>query len=363
MTKLMVAMEDSLLTFESSKTRWKKIYESLKRTHPQCVTFDPSNPNSAYCGTFGNGLWKTDDYGETWDNIGMDSICSKDVMSISVSPPDRGNKNNKFSIVYVGTEPTAIYTSDDGGESWQNMSSINNLKSSSSWSFPPRPWTHHVRGIESDKTQPGYVYVAIEAGALVQSHDGGRTWIDKVEGGPYDTHTMTTHKKMPGRLYPAAGDGYFESYNYGQSWKRSTTAVLKHHGYLFGLAVDVGDPQTIIVSASQWAGQAHFLEAAESVIYRRTSSGKKENVDYVDDDNDVTVEEWKLVSNGLPKPTRTLILVLVANPKIAGEFYAVNNRGIFCSTDSGNSWKMLDGIQWPKEYLSQHPRALAIQED
>jgi hypothetical protein len=99
------------------------------------------------------------------------------------------------------------------------------------------------------------------------------------------------------------------------------------------------------------------------VIYRRTSSGKKENVDYVDDDNDVTVEEWKLVSNGLPKPTRTLISVLVANPKIAGEFYAVNNRGIFCSTDSGNSWKMLDGIQWPKEYLSQHPRALAIQED
>ena len=139
--------------------------------------------------------------------------------------------------------------------------------------------------------------------------------------------------------------------------------MLKHHGYLFGLAVDVGDPQTIIVSASQWAGQAHFLEAAESVVYRRTSSGKKENVDYVDDDNDVTVEEWKLVSNGLPKPTRTLILVLVANPKIAGEFYAVNNRGIFCSTDSGNSWKMLDGIQWPKEYLSRHPRALAIQED
>ena len=174
---------------------------------------------------------------------------------------------------------------------------------------------------------------------------------------------MTTHKKMPGRLYSAAGDGYFESYNYGQSWKRSTTAVLKHHGYLFGLAVDVGDPQTIIVSASQWAGRAHFLEAAESVVYRRTSSGKKENVDYVDDDNDVTVEEWKLVSNGLPKPTRTLISVLVANPKIAGEFYAVNNRGIFCSTDSGNSWKMLDGIQWPKEYLSRHPRALAIQED
>ena len=101
---------------------------------------------------------------------------------------------------------------------------------------------------------------------------------------------------MPGRLYSAAGDGYFESYNYGQSWKRSTTAVLKHHGYLFGLAVDVGDPQTIIVSASQWVGQAHFLEAAESVVYRKTSSANGKNIDDVNDE-----EEWKLVSNGLPK--------------------------------------------------------------
>ena len=48
-----------------------------------------------------------------------------------------------------------------------------------------------------------------------------------------------------------------------------------------------------------------------------------------------------------------------ATPKISGEFYAVNNRGIFCSIDSGISWKMLDehdGIHWPKEYLSQHPK-------
>ena len=54
------------------------------------------------------------------------------------------------------------------------------------------------------------MYVAIEAGALVQSHDGGRTWKDKVERGPYDTHTLATNKKVPGRLYSAAGDGYLK---------------------------------------------------------------------------------------------------------------------------------------------------------
>ncbi|MFL6409095.1 MAG: glycosyl hydrolase [Nitrososphaeraceae archaeon] len=356
-TKLMVAMEDSVLLFESSKTGWKKVYEALKGTHPQCTAFDPNNPNRAYCGTFGGGLWKTDDGGQSWDSIGKERISSSDVMSVSVSGLERAGKNNKgFNTVYVGTEPSAFYRSDDGGESWDKMSSLNNLSSSSSWSFPPRPWTSHVRWIESDKTKPGYVYAAIEAGALVQSHDGGKTWIDKVKGGPYDTHTLATHKKMPGRLYSAAGDGYFESYDYGQTWKRSVTG-LDDYDYLFGLAVDSGDPKTVVVSASSWPYKAYSLEDAESLVYRRTAYTQDS-----DDDNN-NDEEWKIVSKGLPKPTGTLISVLAANPKIAGEFYAINNRGIFCSTDSGISWKMLEGLQWPNEYLSQHPWALAVRED
>jgi hypothetical protein len=60
-----------------------------------------------------------------------------------------------------------------------------------------------------------------------------------------------------------------------------------------------------------------------------------------------------------PEPKGTTITVLASNPKAAGEFYAVNNRGIFISTDSGNSWRGLD-IQWPKEYLLQPPWALAV---
>jgi len=358
-TKLMVAMENSLLTFESTKTGWKKVYESLKGTHPQCVTFDCNYPSCAYCGTVGDGLWKTNDGGQIWDRIGKGRISSSDVMSVSVSDLEGGKGNKGFSPLYVGTEPTAFYRSDDGGEGWQKMSSLNNLSSASSWSFPPRPWTSHIRWIESDKTEPGYVYAAIEAGALVQSHDGGRTWIDKVQGGPYDTHTLATHKKMPGHLYSAAGDGYFESFDYGQSWKR-LVAGLGEYDYLFSLAVDSGDPKTVIISASQGPHRAYSLGDAESIIYRRSSSFS--NVEDPDNDGN-NDDEWKLISNGLPKPTGTLVSSLAANPKVPGTFYAVNNRGIFCSTDSGISWKMLDDIQWPKEYLSQHAWALAVRED
>jgi hypothetical protein len=31
--------------------------------------------------------------------------------------------------------------------------------------------------------------------------------------------------------------------------------------------------------------------------------------------------------------------ILASNPAVSGEFYAVNNRGLFISTDSGLSWR------------------------
>lgn len=330
-------MQNSLLVLDSSKDGWK-IREHLKGYHPQTVAFDPQNSNRAYCGTFGSGLWKTDDGGQTWNADGM-NISDSQVMSISVSTLERGSKG--FNKIFVGTEPSALYFSNDGCESWQRMDGLNNLKSSISWSFPPRPWTHHIRWIESDVHNVGYLFVAIEAGALVQSHDSGKTWIDRVTTGPFDTHTLSVHIKAPKRLYSSAGDGYFESLDYGKSWERPVDG-LKHH-YLYGLAVNSSDPQNVIVSASRGAWKAHSIKDAESVIYRRSLDGEK----------------WMPVTRGLPEPKGTVISILTANPKMAGEFYCINNHGIFCSTDSGISWDQID-IPWPKEYCLQHPWALAV---
>ncbi len=332
-------MQSSLLVLDSSKDGWR-VRESLTGHLPQTVAFDPQNSNRAYCGTFDSGLWKTDDGGQTWDMGGM-GISDSQVMSLSVSPMERGN--NGFNKIFVGTEPSVLYISDDGCESWQRMDALNKLKSSILWSFPPRPWTHHIRWIEPDINKVGYLFVAIEAGALVQSHDGGKTWIDGVETGPFDTHTLSVHLKAPKRLYSSAGDGYFESFDYGKSWTRPTEG-LKHR-YLYGLAVNSSDPQNVVVSASRGALKAHSVKDAESVMYRRAIDGEK----------------WMPVTTGLPEPKGTVISILAANPKIAGEFYCVNNRGIFCSDDSGISWHQIK-IPWPKEYCLQHPWAIAIKE-
>jgi photosystem II stability/assembly factor-like uncharacterized protein len=332
----MVGIQNSILVLHSSNGF--KIHESLKGTDPQSIAFDPRNSDRAYCGTFGEGLWKTYDGGQTWDNVGKDDISSPYVMSVAVSSL---NNENRINRVYAGTEPSALHVSDDGGDSWEKMEALNKLPSSKSWSFPPRPWTHHIRWIEPDANNPDYVFAAIEAGALVQSHDGGKTWIDRVEGGPYDTHSLVTHPKAQKRLYSSAGDGYFESFDYGESWTRSMEGLK--HSYLYGLAVDSGNPQVVIVSASLGPNKAYSTENAESFVYRKDEYSRK----------------WRAVSNGLPEPSGTTITLLVANPKVSGEFYAVNNRGLFVSTDSGVSWRKLD-TSWPREYLPQTPWALAV---
>jgi hypothetical protein len=113
MTTLVAGMQNSVLV-ESSKTGWKT-HEKLKGTHPQALAFDRRNPKRGYCGTFGEGLWKTDDNEQTWDSIGKNGISTSNITSVSISALEE--KNNGFNKVYVGTEPSSLYISNDGGES------------------------------------------------------------------------------------------------------------------------------------------------------------------------------------------------------------------------------------------------------
>ena len=93
MTTLIAGLQNSVLVIESSsKSGGWKTYESLKGSHPQSIAFDLLNPSRAYCGTFGDGLWKTDNGGQTWDSIGKNEISTSNITSVSVSPFERGQK-------------------------------------------------------------------------------------------------------------------------------------------------------------------------------------------------------------------------------------------------------------------------------
>jgi hypothetical protein len=64
MTTILASLENLFLVIESTKHGWK-VQEHLKGQKPSSLAFDPEHPQRAFCGTFDNGLWKTDNNGQT----------------------------------------------------------------------------------------------------------------------------------------------------------------------------------------------------------------------------------------------------------------------------------------------------------
>ncbi|MDR7450849.1 MAG: hypothetical protein QN141_00660 [Armatimonadota bacterium] len=333
MTALLVATERALFVARRA-SRWS-VEESLKGKSPDALAVDPHHPGRAYAGTWGHGLWRTDDAGRTWHPAGR-GIAYGEVTAVAVSPAEGG-------VVYAGTEPSAAFRSEDGGETWNELPGLRALPSSRSWAFPPRPETHHVRWIETDPAVPGRVFVAIEAGALVRTLDGGRTWLDRVREGPIDTHTAATHTLAPGRLYSAAGDGYFESTDAGESWSRQVDGL--QHRYLVGVAVHSADPDAVIVSAASGPYVAYSPRRAEAYVYRKSAKGG-----------------FQPAMAGLPDARGTVASRFAASPDEPGIIYAANNHGTFCTADAGKTWQVVE-IPWPQGAFDRGVNALACLPD
>jgi photosystem II stability/assembly factor-like uncharacterized protein len=350
MTTIYIALPDALLVVRRRDGTWhgERWLEGLPA---QCVAVDPVHPEIVYCGTFGRGLWRSVDAGATWWQVGEGTLRSPQIMAVAVSGLERAGAHG---MIYAGTEPSALYRSEDGGETWRELTEMLALPSAPTWSFPPRPYTSHVRAIGLDPNAIGRLYVAIEAGALVRSFDSGRTWEDRRSDGPFDTHTLALPGQLPGRIYSAAGDGFMrpgqgfaESRDAGNTWEHPGDG-LEHH-YLWGLAVDPADPETLIVSAAHSPNQAHNPTAAESVIYRRAGRGSA----------------WQRITEGLPAESGTLATVLAANQAEPGVFYAANNHGLYRSADAGRSWERLEvlAIPRPQGGGAERPNSITVMED
>ena len=129
---------------------------------PACLAADALVHGRVWCGTHQGGVFRSDDAGRSWRSVGL---AGRLIMAIAASPlePD---------VVWVGTEPSEVWRSADAGTTWQQTSQLEALSSSSTWSFPPRPDTHHVRWIACHPLEPERLWVAIEAGALVSTIEG-----------------------------------------------------------------------------------------------------------------------------------------------------------------------------------------------
>ena len=301
-----------------------------------CIAVDAFAPSHVYCGTMGDGLWRSDDMGHSWEPAGS-GIPHPAITSATVSATEQ---EQDLGVVYAGTEPSGVFRSTDGGSTWSGMPALLALPSKPTWSFPPRPDTNHVRWIEADPVLPGRLYVAIEAGALVRTSDGGRTWEDRVPTGPYDTHTAATHRLAPGRVYSSAGDGYFETHDAGRTWTRRVEGLEQR--YLVGVAVHQEDPESVLVSCADGPWTAYDPPQAEAYIYHRSAR-----------------RDWHLAMEGFAAAQGTSVSQLTTHPDAPQMVYAANNRGVFHTHDAGRRWHHLE-IAWPEGALIDGVHALAV---
>jgi photosystem II stability/assembly factor-like uncharacterized protein len=84
----------------------------------------PSRPNEYYFGATGGGLWKTVDGGTEWKPVTDGQVTSSSVGAVAVAEtnPD---------VVYIGmgevqlrgsiTQGDGVYKTEDGGETWKHL--------------------------------------------------------------------------------------------------------------------------------------------------------------------------------------------------------------------------------------------------
>jgi hypothetical protein len=246
--------DGNLIRIEREARSWRT-ETALESVGAQCVAAAGAR---VLIGTRGRGAILSADAGEGWEQI---ELPEPDVFSVAISAAD--------GALYAGTEPSRLFVARDGG-AWTELQSLQDIPSRNQWSFPPRPWTHHVRWIAPDPHRPERLLVGIELGGLMYSEDGGLTFSDHRPGAKRDVHSIAWHPGAPDRAYQAAGDGAAWSHDGGLSWE--ATDAGRDLRYCWALAVDPADPERWYVSAASGPGAAHRGESAAGRLYRWADS-------------------------------------------------------------------------------------------
>jgi photosystem II stability/assembly factor-like uncharacterized protein len=303
MARLYAATGDAIARLDETNGSWN-VELSLPGSGAQCLAVDPTDPDTVYAGLREGRAHRTTDGGRSWVEL---ALPRSGVFSLAVSAAD--------GAVYAGTEPSALFRSDDRGESWRALDALLELPSRPTWSFPPRPWTSHVRWIAPSPHDPNLVLVGIELGGLMRSTDGGETWEDHRPGAQPDVHSLVWHPRAENRAYEAGGGGAAFSTDAGETWQAADEGRDRH--YTWSVAVDAEDPELWYVSASTGPYAAHGRGDPQARIYARRQ------------------DEWRPLAGGLPEPIPAMPYALVAAD---GRLFAgLANGQIWESTDRGES--------------------------
>ncbi len=156
------------------------------------------------------GLFRSRD-GSRWERV-TERPGNGRIRSLTVSPHDP-------KVLYLGTEPAALFVSRNGGAEWEELPAFRALGDRETWQdYGDR--SAHVEAIACDPNDPRRIYVGVEIGGAYRTDDGGASWVGINEGIFDDIHALAVDPWDPSRLYAATGGGVHISRDRGLHWRR-----------------------------------------------------------------------------------------------------------------------------------------------
>lgn len=221
----------------NSGTTWEPIFDNYGSYSIGCVTLDPNNSNVVYVGTgennsqrsvsWGDGIYRSEDGGKNFKNIGLKK--SEHIAKVLIDPRDS-------KIIYVAAQgplwgpggDRGLYKSTDYGVTWDSVLYISENTGVTDVIMDPRnPDVLYAASYQRRR----HVWTLINGGpegAIYKSTDAGKTW-NKLESGlpkgDIGRIGLAISPVNPDYIYAIIeaaedGTGFYRSANRGASWKK-----------------------------------------------------------------------------------------------------------------------------------------------
>ena len=227
---------------ENAGITWTPIFDKQSVFSTGDVTIDPSNSNVIWVGTgennggrhvsFGDGVYKSLDGGETWENKGLNK--SEHISDIIVHPQDSNTVwvSSQGPLWTDGGE-RGLFKTTDGGDTWTNVLETDKWTGVTSLVIDSRnPNKLYAATWQRQRTLPAFVGTG-PGSKIHTSDDGGTTWQELNNGLPdadMGKIGLAISKINPDVIYAGIElnqrkGGVYRSANQGASWEKMSDEV------------------------------------------------------------------------------------------------------------------------------------------
>ena len=166
--------------------------------------------------------------------VTLKSGKKKHVTSIVSSHSVSQRPGERCQLMYAGGSPTAVYRSEDSGETWKR------LPDPQMPTHCVMPFKCRVMRMAQHPSKPGTIFAALEVGGVMRSTDGGESWkdcssdlirlaklphlkskiaSDSFEEGMLDGHAIAINPADPDAVIVAVRMGLFRTADGGDTWQ------------------------------------------------------------------------------------------------------------------------------------------------